>query len=65
MSYPRPMMPLSCNSNLVTVFLSEFIRPLILIPDSAFIGVEETVVSVLRRYGSFHELKGRNITFDR
>jgi hypothetical protein len=28
-------------------------------------GVEETVTSLLRRYGEVHELQGRNITFDR
>jgi hypothetical protein len=27
--------------------------------------VEETVTSLLRRYGEVHELRGRNITFDR
>lgn len=28
-------------------------------------GVEETVLTVLRGYSKFHEIKGRNITFDR
>jgi hypothetical protein len=28
-------------------------------------GVDETVLTVLRGYSKFHEIKGRNITFDR
>jgi hypothetical protein len=28
-------------------------------------GVEETVLTSLQRYGEIHELKGRNVTFDR
>ncbi len=33
--------------------------------ENYIVGVEETVLSALNRYGAVHELKGRNLTFDR
>lgn len=33
--------------------------------ENYIVGVEETVLNALNRYGAVHELKGRNITFDR